>query len=177
MANSNLPKVTVQTITNTKPTIQPKAKVSPSKFDQVRSKMDRPSATHSQSASQDSLRVGASERAEFKKRLEEVRQRDLDEIFKADLRQSKTQVDAVRQKLSTQPDSPALERVKARLLQVENQYLESGRLLRGLGKLDSPEDYLKMQAQMYQLVQNIELLSKVVGEVVGGVNKILSTQV
>ncbi|MCI0420920.1 MAG: type III secretion system inner rod subunit SctI, partial [Acidobacteria bacterium] len=91
--------------------------------------------------------------------------------------ESKEQVDAIRRGLSAQPSTPALDPLKDRLLYVENQYMESGRLLRGLGKLDSPEDYLKMQLQMYRLTQSVELLSKIAGEVVGGVNKVLSTQV
>lgn len=181
MTDSSVLKLVSQTVVDTKLTGPSQAKASPSKFDQVRARLDQPSAAHDLSIAQNSPRVSPQEKkwleAQFKKRLEEVRQRDLHEIFRADLRESKERVDAIRRRVSAQPASPALEPVKARLLQVESQYLESGRLLRGLGKLDSPADYLKMQLQMYQLTQNVELLSKIAGEVVGGVNKVLSTQV
>jgi hypothetical protein len=50
-------------------------------------------------------------------------------------------------------------------------------LLQGLGKIDSPEDYLRMQLQMYKMNQSVELLSRIAGEVVSGVNKILTTNV
>ena len=123
--------------------------MSPSKFDQVRAQLEQAVALPNQRPLKSPHRFLPRKKseleAEFKKRLEEVRLRDLDEIFKADLQESKEKVDAIRQELSSQPSSPAIEPVKGRLLQVENQFLESGRLLRGLGKLDSPEDYLKMQ--------------------------------
>lgn len=181
MAVTSVSKLVSQTVANTKATGHSQAKVSPSKFDQVRAKLEQPSTSAEQRIGQNTAQVSAQDgkrlEAEFKKRLEQVRQRDLDEIFKADLQESKKQVDAIRRGPAAQPPSPALEPVKDRLLQVENQFLESGRLLRGLGKLDSPQDYLKMQLEMYRLTQNVELLSKIAGEAVSGVNKVLSTQV
>lgn len=181
MAVTSVSKLVSQTVANTKATGHSQAKVSPSKFDQVRAKLEQPSTSAGQRIGQNTGQFSAQDgkrlEAEFKKRLEQVRQRDLDEIFKADLQESKKQVDVIRRELAAQPPSPALEPVKDRLLQVENQFLESGRLLRGLGKLDSPQDYLKMQLEMYRLTQNVELLSKIAGEAVSGVNKVLSTQV
>ena len=134
-------------------------------------------STTNQKASLTSAPEGKQLAVELKRRLEQVRQRDLSEIFKADLQESKKKVDAIRKELAAQPPSQAFEPVKARLLQIENQFLESGRLLRGLGKLDSPQDYLKMQVEMYRLTQNVELLARVAGEAASGVNKVLSTQV
>jgi type III secretion system YscI/HrpB-like protein len=181
MADASISKLVSKTVADTKAIGNSQAKVSPSKFDQVRAKLEQPLASSSQRSAQGGAKISAQEgkrlEVEFKNRLDQVRQRDLNEIFKADLQESKKQVDAIRQKLAAQPSSPALEPVKDRLLQVENQFLESGRLLRGLGKLDSPQDYLKMQLEMYRLTQNVELLSKVAGEAVSGVNKVLSTQV
>jgi len=181
MADTSISKLVSQTVASAKATGLSQAKVSPSKFDQVRAKLEQSSTSSDQRIGQNTPQISAQEgkrsEVEFKNRLEQVRRRDLGEIFKADLQDSKERVDAIRKGLAAQPPSPALEPVKDRLLQVENQYLESGRLLRGLGKLDSPQDYLKMQLEMYRLTQNVELLSKIAGEAVGGVNKVLSTQV
>lgn len=181
MADTSVSKLVSQTVASAKATGRSQAKVSPSKFDQVRAKLEQPSTSSDQRIGQNTAQIPAQERkrleVEFKNRLEQVRRRDLGEIFKADLQDSKERVEAIRRGLAAQPPSPALEPVKDRLLQVENQYLESGRLLRGLGKLDSPQDYLKMQLEMYRLTQNVELLSKIAGEAVSGVNKVLSTQV
>jgi len=180
MADTSVSKLIPQTAANTKATGHSQAKTGPSKFDQVRAKLEPPAASSSpinQKAGLTSVPEGKQLAVELKRRLEQVRQRDLNEIFKADLQESKKKVDAIRKELAAQPPSQALEPVKARLLQIENQFLESGRLLRGLGKLDSPQDYLKMQVEMYRLTQNVELLAKVAGEAASGVNKVLSTQV
>jgi len=180
MAYSNISKLASQTVTKAN-SAQAQNKTNPSKFDEVRAGLEKPSGTTQSPAPQGSVRISPQERkrveADFKKRLDEVGLRDLNEIFKTDLAKSKEKVDSIKKQLSSQPASPALDSVKARLLQVENQYLESGRLIRGLGKVDSPEDYLKVQLQMYKMSQNVELLSKIAGEVVSGVNKVLTTQV
>ena len=181
MADTSVSKLISQTVADAKTTGQSQAKVNPSKFDQVRAKLEQPVTTTAQRTAQNSAPISTREGKQFevelKSRLEQVRQRDLNEIFKADLQESKKQVDAIRRDLAAQPPTTALEPVKDRLLQVENQFLESGRLLRGLGKLDSPQDYLKMQVEMYRLTQNVEMLSKIAGEAVSGVTKVLSTQV
>ena len=160
---------------------QAQVKAEPSKFDQVRSGLEKRSGVSPQTLPPEIVQIPPQEKkrleVEFKKRIDEARVRDLNEIFKSDLRESKVQVDAVRRGLSAQPSNPALDPLKERLIRVENQFLESGRLLRGLGKIDSPEDYLKMQFQMYRLTQNVELLSKIAGELTSGVTKVLNTQV
>jgi len=180
MAYSSISKLASQTASNKLNGSEAQKKVNPSKFDEVRSQLEKP-GTPEQVGLQQTTRISPQEKmraeAEFKKRLEEVRLRDLDEIFETDLRKSKEKVDAIRQGLSSQPSSPAIDSVKSRLLQVENQFLESGRLLQGLGKMDSPEDYLRMQLQMYKMNQSVELLSRIAGEVVSRVNKVLNTNV
>ena len=182
MAEPMITKVTQQ-ISATPTQIQNKAqaKAEPSKFDHVRSKLDKPLGTQQSHIPPEVTRIPAEQKirieGEFKKKLDAARLRDLDEIFKADLQESRSKVETVRKALAPHSSDPSFGPVKDRLIMVENQFLESGRLLRGLTKLDRPEDYLKMQFQMYRLTQNVELLSKVAGEMVGGVNKILSTQI
>ena len=182
MVDTGVSKLTPQIAANAKATGHSQAKVGPSKFDQVRAKLEQPEPSSSnqrfnQNSVQTSAQQGKQLEAELKRQLDQVRQRDLNEIFKVDLQESKKKVDAIRKDLAAQPPSEALGPVKDRLLRIENQFVESGRLLRGLGKLDSPQDYLKVQVEMYQLTQNVEVLSRIAGEVVTGVNKVLSTQV
>lgn len=178
MAVTNVSKLVQQSAATAKATAHSQAKVGPSKFDAVRAKLEQP-VSSSRGIKQTSAQVqeAKSLEANLKRQLDQVRQRDLNEIFKADLQESKKKVDAIRKELAAKPPSEALGPVKDRLLQIENQFLESGKLLRGLGKLDSPQDYLKMQVEMYRLTQNVELLSKIAGEAASGVNKVLSTQV
>ena len=181
MAYSSISKLASQTAANKLNGSEAQKKVNPSKFDEVRSRLEKPASAPGQVALQQAARISPQEKmrveAEFKKRLDEARLRDLDEIFKTDLQKSKEQADKIRRDLSSQPPSPAIDSVKTRLVHVENQFLESGRLLGKLGKIESAEDYLKMQLQMYKMTQNVELLSKIAGEVVSGVNKVLNTQV
>jgi type III secretion system YscI/HrpB-like protein len=181
MADTSVSRIAQQTVANAKATGHSQGKVGPSKFDQVRAKLEQPVSSSSQRFNQKSAQTSPLEgkplEADLKRKLEQIRQRDLSEIFKANLQESKKKVDAIRKELAAQPPSEVFEPVKDRLLQIENQFLDSGKLLRGLGKLDSPQDYLKMQVEMYRLTQNVELLSKIAGEAVSGVNKVLSTQV
>jgi type III secretion system YscI/HrpB-like protein len=177
MADTNVSKLVQQTAANTKATGLSQAKVGPSKFDQVRVNLSSSSQRLNQNSTRPAAQEGKPLEADLKRQLEQVRQRDLSEIFKADLQESKKKVDAIRKELTAQSPSEALGPVKERLLEIENQFLESGRLLSGLGKLDSPQDYLKMQVEMYRLTQNVEMLSRIAGEAASGVNKVLSTQV
>ena len=42
---------------------------------------------------------------------------------------------------------------------------------------ESPGDLMKVQMQMYQLTENLEMMSKVVEQVSSGVKSVLQTQV
>ena len=181
MAYSSISKLASQTVANKTTDLQAQGKTNPSKFDEVRSRLEKPTGAPEQQATQAAAPISPQERirieAEFKKRLEEVRLRDLDEIFKADLQKSKEQLDTTRRQLSSQLSNSAIDVVKSRLVQVEKQFLESGRLLKNIEKLKSPESYLKLQYEMYELNQNVELLSKIASEIVNGFNKIVNTSV
>ncbi|OYT69947.1 MAG: hypothetical protein CFK52_12525 [Chloracidobacterium sp. CP2_5A] len=64
----------------------------------------------------------------------------------------------------------------ARLSQVESQWTQIEALLNSDRELSQGE-LLGLQARMYQLTQNIEILSKVVDQVTGGIKTILQTNV
>ena len=85
MADTSVSKLISQTVADAKTTGQSRAKVNPSKFDQVRAKLEQPVTTTAQRTAQNtapiSTREGKQFEVELKSRLEQVRQRDLNEIF------------------------------------------------------------------------------------------------
>ncbi len=64
----------------------------------------------------------------------------------------------------------------ARFSQVESQWTQIEAMLNSDRELSQGE-LLGLQARMYQLTQNIEILSKVVDQVTGGIKTILQTNV
>ncbi|QUV86257.1 hypothetical protein [Chloracidobacterium aggregatum] len=64
----------------------------------------------------------------------------------------------------------------ARFSQVENQWMQIEAMLNSDRELSQGE-LLGLQARMYQLTQNIEILSKVVDQVTGGIKTVLQTNV
>ncbi len=63
-----------------------------------------------------------------------------------------------------------------RFSQVENQWMQIEAMLNSDRELSQGE-LLGLQARMYQLTQNIEILSKVVDQVTGGIKTVLQTNV
>jgi hypothetical protein len=59
---------------------------------------------------------------------------------------------------------------------IEQQYQKSGDLIGRVKNMD-PQSLLKAQVQLYQLSENMELLSKVVEQMTSGVKTIMQTNV
>ncbi|MGQ9898521.1 MAG: hypothetical protein ACUVR8_13330 [Acidobacteriota bacterium] len=90
--------------------------------------------------------------------------------------QTRLRISALRDGIySMTPDqrSPDL---LSRFSQVENQWMQIESLLNSDRELSQGE-LLGLQARMYQLTQNIEILSKVVDQVTGGIKTVLQTNV
>ena len=60
---------------------------------------------------------------------------------------------------------------------MDSQFQSAGQMVNSLRGTESPGDLMKIQMQMYQLTENLELTSKVVEQVTSGVKSILQTQV
>lgn len=92
------------------------------------------------------------------------------------LDQARLRIPALRESLhGLSPDrrSPDL---LARFSQFENQWLQIETILSSDRELSQGE-LLGLQARMYQLTQNIEILSKVVDQVTSGIKTVLQTNV
>src|SRR5262249_4824530 len=89
MAHSSISKLAQQTIPSKPTDSQAQDKVSPSRFDEVRSRLEKQAVGPEQPDLQGAAQISPQEKkrasAEYQRRLEEVRQRDLEEIFRTDM--------------------------------------------------------------------------------------------
>ena len=99
------------------------------------------------------------------------------EAVQAQMKTTESKLDSLRQRVAVLPQEPAYEPLRTRLNNIEKKYSQSADYVTGVRANGNPADYLRIQLEMYQLTQNIELVSKVVDQVNGGVKSILQTQV
>jgi len=156
-------------------------KQGPSKFDQVRARAEDRQLAVPYQLPPDARSVTAPQRAalegDLRRRLSGAGTRAPQGIFKTQMKTAQQGIVDLNRQVSAIPRTPHFEPLRARLTSIEAQFKDSGKLLNGLGSLDSPQDMLKVQVQMYMLTQNIELMSKVVEQVNAGVKQLLQTQV
>jgi CII-binding regulator of phage lambda lysogenization HflD len=98
------------------------------------------------------------------------------QIFAADTNNIGRNLDNLRHAVERLPNESAVNPIRVRLNMLEQQFKESGALIKRVNGMD-PQSLLKVQVQMYELTQNLELLSKVVEQVSSGVKTVLQTQV
>jgi hypothetical protein len=154
------------------------AKGRPSKFDQIRSRLTEevasrlnmpPLATvsHQQRISLESA---------LRQRLAATEAGHPDPIVAADATRIRQSLENLRHVVEKLPSESTFNPVRARLSLLEKQFQQSAGMIQRVKGAD-PQSLLKLQVQMYQLTQNIELLSKVVEQVSSGVKTVLQTQV
>ena len=152
----------------------------PSKFDKVRVQLQDQQAGSLQlppEVTQVSMQQKKVLESQLRKRLAHAKPGDAPQMFKVDMQKARTGLNNLTQRVNALPKVPAFDALRNRLVKIESGFNETGKLVNGLGKADSPRDLLKVQMQMYQLTQNMELVSKVVEQVSGGIKSILQTQV
>jgi len=98
-------------------------------------------------------------------------------ILGAQLSQIGTQIADLNHQVSGITNASGVTSLRSRLESVESDFNASAKLLRAPGDLSDPNRLLDMQMQMYKLTQNVEILSRVVGDTASGVKTILQTQV
>jgi hypothetical protein len=160
---------------------EPAGKAGQSRFDQVRDAVrDRqagaattlpPTVT---SVSPEQKNVLA---AELRKKLQQAGSADPQQLFRSDLGKARTGMQNLSARIESMPKTPATDPIRTRLAAIEKQFTDASQLLGKVGSLNSPRELLKVQVEMYQLAQNIEIVSKVVDQVNSGVKQVLQTQV
>ena len=180
MVNPVLNKAAVQPFntTATEDTASP-TKVGESKFDKVRArqledqaaKVDLPPEVKSVSPDQKARLA-----LDLVKQLQSSNPLPVHELFAPKLQQAKLGVQNLTKRVNALPKTQAFDPLRKRLASIDSQYQAAGKLVNSLQGAKNPGDLMKVQMQMYQLTENLELMSKVVEQVSSGVKSVLQTQ-
>jgi hypothetical protein len=156
------------------------SKTGESKFDKVRARLLEKQAEEvpiPPEVKQVSLQQQKVLEAHLSKRLERKAATSAHEFFAIDMKRAKAGVGHLTNRVNALPKTPAFEPFRKRLASIDQQYQSAGNLINSVGGTQNPGDLMKVQMQMYQLTENLELMSKVVEQVTSGVKSILQTQV
>jgi hypothetical protein len=154
-------------------------KTSESKFDKVRTRLQDEQAQKLQLPPEvkqippDQKKVL---QAELSTRLEKTKGASAQQVFGVDMKRTKDKVDNLAARVNSLPKTSAFDPIRTRLTSIDSQFKSTGQLLDSLKNTQNPQDLMKIQMQMYQLGENLELMSKVVEQVTSGVKSILQTQ-
>jgi hypothetical protein len=156
------------------------AKTGESKFDKVRARLLDEQAERTE-IPPEVKQVSADQQkvlqAELAQRVEKMGTTTPSELFATNITQAKEGVERLTSRVNALPKTAAFEPIRQRLASVDAQYRQAGDLLSSLDGTQSQGDLVKIQLQMYQLTENLELMSKVVEQVSSGVKSLLQTQV
>jgi hypothetical protein len=99
------------------------------------------------------------------------------QILDVNMKNAKVNVDQLTKRINALPKTPAFQPFRDRLASIDTQFQDAGKLMNSIKGGESPQQLLKIQMSMYQLTENVELMSKVVDQVTSGMKNILQTQV
>jgi hypothetical protein len=163
----------------TKPAETTAVKVGESKFDQVRSRL-----LHEQTAQtnlppevkQVSPEQENALRVELTKQTELNGEGSAQQLFAARMLHATQRIEQLTTRVNSLPKTAGFESFRERLASIDSQYQSAGKLVNSIGQSTNPADLMKVQMQMYQLTENLELMSKVVEQATSGVKSVLQTQ-
>ncbi len=113
---------------------------------------------------------------DLRKRLRQSDVRTVEDVFKVQMKSAQGGIEELNRTVAAMPKLGALEPLKQRLKDIESQFNASGTALHRVN-LNDPGSLLQLQVQIYQVSQNVEVMSKVVDHVSSGIKTILQTQV
>lgn len=155
-------------------------KLGPSKFDAV-SQETAAGKTEAAELPPAVQEVSASERQQL---ISEVRQRieanpaaSPQQVYAPDMARQAERIGSTRKRVEALPKSDFSISVTARLDQIDSQFRSAGSLLNKITSIDDPRSLLQLQMQLYQVSQNVEIVSKAVEQVNSGVKQVLQTQI
>jgi hypothetical protein len=154
------------------------AKTGESKFDKVRAQLQDDSSRGVQ-IPPEITKVSPEQRnalqADLTKRLQGTKTHSPQAIFKPEMKRAKEGLQHLTKRVNELPKTAAFDPLRQRLASIDSQYQATGQLLNSTSHA-SPEELLKLQMQMYQMSENLEVMSKVVEQVTTGMKSILQTQ-
>ena len=155
-------------------------KTGESKFDKVRASLQDKQAEQVELPSE-VKQVGPAQQKKLEtdlaNRLKKTRTPSAENLFSVDMKRAKDGVANLTKRVNALPKTPAFQPIRDRLSNIDAQYQSAGQLLNSIKSGSSPQDLMKVQMQMYQLSENLELMSKVVEQVTSGMKSILQTQI
>ncbi len=98
-------------------------------------------------------------------------------VWGAELQDAGTHLDRLKGRVDKLPKSDLTTELQQRLQSIDGQYQSTNKMMDQLQNMSDPRSMLKLQVEMYQITQNLEMVSKAVEQVNSGVKQILQTQV
>ena len=93
------------------------------------------------------------------------------------MRDSRSRIDQLKNRVDALGKSPSLSSLRTRLAQLDTEYQRVGAHVDAASISASPQQLIKLQKDMYQLSENINIVSKMVDQATSSVKSILQTQV
>src|SRR5262249_13528590 len=115
--------------------------------------------------------------SDLRRRLQQSGNKPSPQVFNKDLANANDGVARLRRKVEALPKESVFEPLRLRFSSVEAMIKQTGRLVQGINSNYTPAEMMKVQLQMYQLTENLELLVKAVEQTNTGVKTILQTQI
>ena len=153
-------------------------KVQPSRFDDIRSQLAQKVAADltlpppAQISSQQQTLLESA----LRKRLTGTQPTSASTFFGVDRKNTQLKIQSLTQAVNKLPNDSALDPIRDRLTSIATQFQQTGQLINNMQDTD-PKSLLNVQIQIYQMSQNVEIMSKVVDQVNSGVKTVLTTQV
>ena len=156
----------------------PGIKTGESKFDKVRVRLQEEQAQSVQlppEVKQLSPEQTRALQTDLNHRVQQAKSTSAPELFGKDISHARSRIDNLRTRVEALPKTSAFDPLRQRLTSIDNQYQNAGKLIHSLTGQQSPAELMQVQMQMYQMSENLELMSKVVEQVSSGVKSVLQT--
>jgi hypothetical protein len=95
----------------------------------------------------------------------------------AGFRANAAKLDQLTQRVAALPKTAAFDSIRSRLAELDSEYRRVGSTIDGISGSSSPQQLLNLQKDIYQMSENIGLVSKIVDQLTSGVKTVLQTQV
>ncbi len=160
------------------PPVGQTAKAAPSKFDVISSQIAQKVAANVKlpNVAQPSAQQMSSMESGLKQQLQRTDARSATEFFRVEMKDTSLKMGQLAQAVGKLPPQTTYSPFRERLTSMEQQFQKSGDLIQNMNDMD-PKSLLNVQVQLFQLSENIGLMSKVVEQVSSGVKTMLQIQV
>src|ERR1700761_6589923 len=95
------------------------------------------------------------------------------QVLGVNMKRTQVAVDRLTKRVDALPKTPSFQPLRDRLNSIDAQFQDAGKLLNSIKGGESKQDLLNIQMKMYQLSENLELMSKVVEQGTSGTKSIL----